>query len=68
MLIRRTTFTLLRTPEDQYQVILEMEDSARATPEDLGKLYIRSDNGQRLVPLGELVTTSRRWVRRRLNH
>src|SRR5947199_10445703 len=47
---------LIKKPEDQYQVILEMEDSARANPEDLAKLYIRSDNGQRLVPLGELVT------------
>jgi HAE1 family hydrophobic/amphiphilic exporter-1 len=46
---------LIKKPEDQYQVILEMEDAARANPEDLSKLYIRSDNGQRLVPLGELV-------------
>jgi len=30
-----------------------MEDSARATPGRSRKLYIRSDNGQRLVPLGE---------------
>ena len=38
------------SPEaDQFQVILEMEDSARENPED-----IRSDDGQRLVPLREL--------------
>src|SRR3984893_86817 len=47
---------LIKKPEDQYQVILEMEDSAREKPEDLSLLYIRSDDGQRLVPLGELVT------------
>ena len=47
---------LIKKPEDQYQVILEMEDSAREKPEDLGLLYIRSDDGQRLVPLSELVT------------
>ena len=47
---------LIKKPEDQYQVILEMQDEARATPEDLSKLYIKSDNGQQLVPLGELVT------------
>jgi HAE1 family hydrophobic/amphiphilic exporter-1 len=47
---------LVKKPEDQYQVILEMEDSARENPEDLSRLYIRSDDGQRLVPLGELVT------------
>jgi HAE1 family hydrophobic/amphiphilic exporter-1 len=47
---------LIKKPEDQYQVILEMADAARENPEDLSKLYIRSDDGQRLVPLGELVT------------
>jgi len=47
---------LIKKPEDQYQVILEMEDSAREKPEDLSLLYIRSDDGQRLVPLSELVT------------
>ena len=38
---------LIKKPEDQYQVILEIEDSARAHPEDLSRLYIRSDDGQR---------------------
>ncbi|HXM49260.1 MAG TPA: efflux RND transporter permease subunit [Pyrinomonadaceae bacterium] len=47
---------LIKKPEDQYQVILEMADKARSQPEDLLRLYIRSDDGQRLVPLGELVT------------
>ncbi|MCM3871513.1 MAG: efflux RND transporter permease subunit [Pyrinomonadaceae bacterium] len=48
---------LIKKPEDQYQVILEMQDSARENSEDLGLLYIKSDDGQRLVPLSELVTT-----------
>jgi HAE1 family hydrophobic/amphiphilic exporter-1 len=47
---------LIKKPDDQYQVILEMEDTARQQPEDLSLLYIKSDDGQRLVPLGELVT------------
>lgn len=47
---------LIKKPEDQYQVILEMDDSVRANPEDLSLLYIKSDDGQRLVPLSELVT------------
>ena len=42
---------LIKKPEDQYQVILEIEDAARSNPEDLSQLYIRSDDGQRLVPL-----------------
>src|SRR5687768_8395307 len=48
---------LIKKPDDQYQVILEMEDSARESPDDLSLLYIKSDDGQRLVPLSELVTT-----------
>ena len=47
---------LIKKPEDQYQVILEMDDSVREKPEDLSLLYIKSDDGQRLVPLSELVT------------
>jgi HAE1 family hydrophobic/amphiphilic exporter-1 len=47
---------LIKKPEDQYQVILEVEDEARSQPDNLSQLYIRSDDGQRLIPLGELVT------------
>jgi hydrophobic/amphiphilic exporter-1 (mainly G- bacteria), HAE1 family len=47
---------LIKKPEDQYQVILEMDDAVRENPEDLSLLYIKSDDGQRLVPLSELVT------------
>jgi HAE1 family hydrophobic/amphiphilic exporter-1 len=59
---------LVKKPEDQYQVILEMEDAARANPEDLSKLYIRSDDGQRLVPLGELVTWKSTLGPQAVNH
>jgi HAE1 family hydrophobic/amphiphilic exporter-1 len=47
---------LIKKPEDQYQVILEVEDSARSNPDDLSRLYIKSDDGQNLVPLSTLVT------------
>ena len=47
---------LIKKPEDQYQVILEVKDSARSNPEDLSLLYIKSDDGQNLVPLSALVT------------
>ena len=47
---------LIKKPEDQYQVILEMDDSVRENADDLSLLYIKSDDGQRLVPLSELVT------------
>jgi HAE1 family hydrophobic/amphiphilic exporter-1 len=59
---------LVKKPEDQYQVILEMQDTARANPEDLSKLYIRSDDRQRLVPLGELVTSKTTLGPQSVNH
>src|SRR5437868_4576236 len=59
---------LIKKPTDQYQVILEVEDSARASATDLSKLYIRSDNGQRLVPLGELVTWKQTLGPQAVNH
>src|SRR5579863_7414392 len=42
---------LIKKPNDQYQVILEVADADRAKPEDLNLLYIKSDDGQRMVPL-----------------
>src|SRR6266850_4002939 len=59
---------LIKKPEDQYQVILEVEDAARTKADDLSKLYIRSDNGQRLVPLGELVTWKQTLGPQAVNH
>ncbi|MBA3713721.1 MAG: efflux RND transporter permease subunit [Pyrinomonadaceae bacterium] len=59
---------LIKKPEDQYQVILEIEDSAREKPEDLSLLYIKSDDGQRLVPLGELVTWKSTLGPQAVNH
>jgi len=47
---------LIKKPEDQYQVILEVKDSERSKPEDLSLLYIKSDDGKNLVPLSALVT------------
>lgn len=46
---------LIKKPEDQYQVILEVSDSARSKADDLSLMYIKSDNGQNLVPLEALV-------------
>jgi hydrophobic/amphiphilic exporter-1 (mainly G- bacteria), HAE1 family len=59
---------LIKKPDDQYQVILEVEDSARGKAEDLSLLYIRSDNGQRLVPLRELITWKSTLGPQAVNH
>jgi len=48
---------LIKKPEDQYQLILELDDSLRQHPEDLGSLYVRSSDGQTVVPLSAVA----RW-------
>jgi hydrophobic/amphiphilic exporter-1 (mainly G- bacteria), HAE1 family len=47
---------LIKQPTDQYQVILEVQDPQRADPQDLSRLYIKSDDGQRMVPLTALTS------------
>jgi HAE1 family hydrophobic/amphiphilic exporter-1 len=42
---------LIKKPDDQYQVILEVKDKDRTEPEDLKRLYVRSDDGKTMVPL-----------------
>ncbi len=36
---------LIKQPDDQYQVILEVKDNERAQPRDLDNLYVRSNSG-----------------------
>jgi HAE1 family hydrophobic/amphiphilic exporter-1 len=59
---------LIKKPTDQYQVILEAEDSARSKPEDLSLLYIKTDDGKSLVPLRELVTWKTTLGPQSVNH
>ncbi len=59
---------LIKKPTDQYQVILEAQDSARSKAEDLGLLYIKSDDGKNLVPLRELVTWKTSLGPQSVNH
>jgi hydrophobic/amphiphilic exporter-1 (mainly G- bacteria), HAE1 family len=47
---------LIKKATDQYQVILEVADDERSIPEDLSKLYIKSDDGQRMVPLNAVTS------------
>jgi len=47
---------LIKKATDQYQVILEVADDERSAPEDLSKLYIKSDDGQRMIPLSAVTS------------
>jgi len=46
---------LIKKADDQYQVILEVQDKERANADDLSLLYIKTDDGKNLVPLNALV-------------
>lgn len=59
---------LIKKPEDQYQVILEAQDSARTRAEDLGLLYIKSDDLQRMVPLNAVVSWKTTLGPQAVNH
>jgi len=59
---------LIKKPEDQYQVILEAEDKARANPKDLSLLYINSDDGKSLVPLNAVVAWKKSLGLQAVNH
>jgi len=59
---------LIKEPEDQYQVILETRDDARLHPEDLGLLYVRTDDSKNLVPLSAVATWQETTGPQAVNH
>jgi HAE1 family hydrophobic/amphiphilic exporter-1 len=48
---------LIKKSTDQYRVIVEVQDDERTAAEDLNRLYIKSDDGLRIVPLNALTTS-----------
>jgi HAE1 family hydrophobic/amphiphilic exporter-1 len=59
---------LIKRPNDQYQVILEVDDKDRSAPEDLNLLYIKSDDGLRSVPLSAVATWKATLGPQSVNH
>jgi HAE1 family hydrophobic/amphiphilic exporter-1 len=59
---------LIKKSTDQYQVIMEVKDSDRAEPRDLSLLYVRSDDGKRLVPLNAVATWKETLGPQSVNH
>src|SRR5438270_8242019 len=43
---------LIKQPDDQYQVILEVKNNERAQPSDLDNLYVRSNTGNTIAQSG----------------
>ena len=42
---------LIKKSTDQYQVIMEVADARRSSPQNLEQIYVRADDGTTLVPL-----------------
>jgi HAE1 family hydrophobic/amphiphilic exporter-1 len=59
---------LIKQPDDQYQVILEVDDADRANPEDLRQLYVRPDGKDTLVPVRTLTKSSAKLGLQSVNH
>jgi HAE1 family hydrophobic/amphiphilic exporter-1 len=59
---------LIKEPDDQYQVIVEIEDSERATPEDLRHIYVKPDAGGTLIPIRALTKSSTTLGMQSVNH
>jgi hydrophobic/amphiphilic exporter-1 (mainly G- bacteria), HAE1 family len=59
---------LIKQATDQYQVILEVADDERSAPEDLSKLYIKSDDGQRMIPLSAVTSSHATIGPQAVNH
>ncbi|MFT3789411.1 MAG: efflux RND transporter permease subunit [Tepidisphaeraceae bacterium] len=59
---------LIKRPTDQYQVILETETQYRERADDLNSLYIKSDDGQRVIPLNAVAKWSPTLGPQAVNH
>jgi HAE1 family hydrophobic/amphiphilic exporter-1 len=60
----------LYMPSNDYAVVMEVSPGAQQTPEDIGKLYIRSvaNNDIHLVPLQSVATITRALAPLSINH
>jgi HAE1 family hydrophobic/amphiphilic exporter-1 len=52
---------LIKEPDDQYQVIVEADDQARTSPQDMRQIYVKPDNGNTMIPI-RAVTKSQETV------
>jgi hydrophobic/amphiphilic exporter-1 (mainly G- bacteria), HAE1 family len=60
---------LIKQPDDQYQVILEVEDRDRSSPENLQQLYVKSaGNNPKLIPIRSLTKSETRVGLQSVNH
>ncbi|MEP7078527.1 MAG: efflux RND transporter permease subunit, partial [Chthoniobacterales bacterium] len=59
---------LIKQADDQYQVIVEVDDRDRATPEDLRQIYVKPDSGGKLIPVRAVTRSDTRLGLQSVNH
>ena len=59
---------LIKQADDQYQVILEVDDKNRSNPEDLRQLYVRPDGKDTLIPVRALTKSGAKLGLQAVNH
>jgi HAE1 family hydrophobic/amphiphilic exporter-1 len=59
---------LIKQPDDQYQVIVEVDDHDRSRPDDLRQIYVKPDTGSRLIPIGTLTKFETKLGLQSVNH
>lgn len=59
--------TRFKKDGEQYDVVVQVEDVDRASPQDITQVYVRSDQGQ-MVQLANLVTVEETVAPKELNH
>ena len=59
---------LIKEVDDQYQVIVEAQDKARAGPEDLREIYVKPEGGSKLIPMRALTTSQQVLGLQSVNH
>ena len=59
---------LIKQADDQYQVIVEADDQARTGPEDFRQIYVKPDNGSKLIPIRAVTTSKETLGLQSVNH
>ncbi len=59
---------LIKQADDQYQVIVEADDEARSGPEDFRQIYVKPDNGSKLIPIRVVTRSAEALGLQSVNH
>ncbi len=59
---------LIKQADDQYEVIVEADDQARTGPDAFKKIYVKPDNGDKLIPIRALTTSTQTLGLQSVNH